>query len=78
MNCGPTSSLLLVRRERAAVRVLILIPSPLYSGERVRVRGKRGSSAGVTSQQDSDVFPLTPALSREGRGRKRFDALGPQ
>ena len=32
------------------------------------MRGKRESSIGVTSQLDSHVLPLTPALSRKGRG----------
>ena len=43
------------------------VPSPLYSGERDRVRG--GTSNGVSQPTAVlDVRPLTPALSPEYRG----------
>jgi len=49
------------------IAALLLVPSPLR--ERVRVRGKRGELMCEMSPIDSHVLPLTPALSRKGRGR---------
>jgi hypothetical protein len=44
-----------------------LVPSPLYSGERVRVRGRVREERDATTRA-ARARPLTPALSPEYRG----------
>src|SRR5687768_15275937 len=62
----------------------IFAGSPLRLRERVRVRGNRVESSGLVPQGDVSRFrggapvdlerlPLTPALSRKGRGRMVLD-----
>jgi hypothetical protein len=43
------------------------VPSPLYAGERVRVRGRVPNQHGKT-RRAARARPLTPALSPEYRG----------
>ncbi len=45
----------------------MLIPSPLYAGERVRVRGRNSHPQNCVSRQ-VEGSPLTLALSPEYRG----------
>src|SRR5438309_950001 len=57
------------------------VPSPLYPGERARVRGRMGNGAifrAVGQRMQLAVRPFTPALSPEyrGEGGSRFSALG--